>query len=109
MSVQVTRGALEGDTELKAIRDGLKKYARANPRAKISLYRHGEFLIRIRVIDSTFEGLSVGQRQKAVWQFLKDLPEEYLYGINTILCITPKEIPTSPGNLDFEHPEPAFA
>ena len=95
------------DAVLKKIDAALGKYEAQHPGAEAALYRHNSASIRVRVIDSTFEGLSIGERSKLVWPILRSLPEEVRSEITVLLLLTPEEAPSSFANADFASPLPS--
>jgi stress-induced morphogen len=80
------------------------RYLPAHPQADIEVYRYNPVSIRIRIVDTDFEGKSIPQRSRAVWKLLKALPEDVRADISVCLLITPNEQSSSPMNLEFEKP-----
>jgi hypothetical protein len=63
--------------------------------------------VRIRVIDASFAGLSIGDRGKVVWPHLRSLSEDTRSEITVLLTLTPDEVPSSFANADFDRPIPS--
>ncbi|MDW8244800.1 MAG: hypothetical protein RMJ88_16450 [Thermogemmata sp.] len=104
MAVRVRRG--KADKAVKQLVQALEKYQQDHPKAKIDLYRHSRFSVRIRVIDPGFAKVNLGERSSRVWKYFDDLPDEVVSDITMLLLLTPKELKTSLGNVEFEHPTP---
>jgi stress-induced morphogen len=72
-------------------------------------YRFNSASIRVRVIDSRFEGKSTEKRDAMVERLLKKLPVSTQADIINLLTLTPEEASDSFNkkslpNLEFEHP-----
>ncbi len=109
MSVLVPRGpTLDGDAGLRAVAGVLEQYVADHPGAEAELYRRGEYLIRVRVVDGRFAGLTRGQRHRAVWHYLLRLPDEVLSDVTYVLAVTPDERGASPASHEFDDPTPLY-
>ncbi len=71
-------------------------------------YRYNSASIRVRVIDSQFEGLSHEQRDALVEPLLAQLPEAIQADILNLITLTPTEVGSfgrwSLVNLEFDDP-----
>lgn len=72
-------------------------------------YRYNSASIRVRVIDSRFEGKSTEKRDAMVEPLLKQLPKSTQADIINLLTLTPEETSDSLNrksllNLEFEDP-----
>ena len=71
-------------------------------------YRQNSASIRVRVIDSRFEGMSPERREDQVMEVLDELPERTRADILMLLILAPSELETwSPlalSNQEFEAP-----
>lgn len=85
-----------------------REYSPTHPRAKLEVYRHGKYSIRIRIIDQEFAGTSIFRRGESIWRILRALPEKIFIQISLLLLLAPKETKTSAMNQDFEDREPAW-
>ena|SRR5436305_11252906 len=107
MPVLIPRGpGLDTDEGLRAIADRLERYAADHPGASIEAYRHGRYVVRIRVIDDRFRGLTKSERHRKVWPYLHDLPEDVLSDVSTLLLLTPDEKAGSLASTEFDDPIP---
>ena len=95
------------DSILKRINTELARYEREHAQSRTSLYRQNSVSVRIRIIDPSFEGLTRAERSKRVWEYLHRLPQDAQSDITVLLLLTPNEVQTSFGNLDFERPVPS--
>ena len=96
------------DPVLSQIADALCQYEKDHPGARISLYRHNSVSVRIRIIDPSFATINKTRRDKTIWPLLPSLPEDVLSEITVLLLLTPEELESSLGNLDFERPIPSM-
>jgi stress-induced morphogen len=86
----------------------LKHFPDHPPEFPPAAYRYNRASIRIRVVSPRFTEMDLVQRDEMVYPILKkNLPEETWQDISVILLLSPEEIETSPGNLEFEHPTPS--
>lgn len=74
--------------------------------ADVTAYRYNSASIRIRVIDSKFEGLTRSEREELVMPLLEKLPEETQADITILLLLAPNEAKESMMNVEFEYPSP---
>jgi len=74
-------------------------------------YRYNPASVRVRVIDSRFEGKTIEERDGMVEPLLKKLPKEIQADIMNLLTLTPSETTDSlrkqADNLEFEDPSPS--
>lgn len=82
----------------------LEKLVADFPQSDVTLRRTNPASIRVRVIDPGFRRMSETRRDKRVWKYLKQLPEDTLSHISMVLAFTPDEVESSPLNYDFDHP-----
>jgi stress-induced morphogen len=75
--------------------------------SNVEAYRYNVASIRVRVIDSQFQGKSKVDRFDIVSSCLDELPEDIQTDITILLILTPEEIATSPMNVEFEYPSPS--
>lgn len=78
-------------------------------------YRYNSASIRVRVIDSRFEGLSREKRDAMVEPYLDTLPAETQRDIVTLFTLTPSELSRTPAtfrefllNSEFDDPSPSM-
>lgn len=78
---------------------------------QVDSYRYNSASIRVRVIDSRFEGLSREERGTLVEPYLDQLPIETQQDIVALFTFAPSEIEQTPKmsrefliNLEFEEP-----
>lgn len=95
------------DTQVQLIRDALSRYESDHPNARIDVRRQNSVSIRIRIIDRDFAGLDRVDREPAVWDVLKTLPEEVFTNITMLLLLAPDETERSWANREFEDPIPS--
>lgn len=108
MPVTVPRGPKpETDDGLQQIIQALDRYAADHSPSAIDIYRHGQYVIRVRVINETFRGQAITNRHHTVWGYLKDLPEEVLSDLSVLLLLTPEEKEESYASHEFDDPLPA--
>ncbi len=95
------------DTQVQQIRDALSGYEVDHPKAQIEVRRQNSVSIRIRIIDPDFAGLDRVDREPAVWNVLKTLPDEVFANITMLLLLSPDETAGSFANREFEDPIPS--
>jgi len=108
MPVNVPRGPRpEEDEGLQAVVAAMESYQVQHPGSVVETYRHGQYVVRIRVINPGFRGMTKSERHRAVWPFLKDLPEEVVSDISTLILLTPEEVKSSFASFEFDDPIPS--
>ena len=82
---------------------------------QVHCYRYNSASLRIRVIDSRFEGKSREQRDTLVERYLDRLPEETQRDIVTLFTFAPSDLMQSPTtlkeylqNTEFDDPSPSL-
>jgi stress-induced morphogen len=92
--------------ETRMVEDLLRKHFE-----RADSYRYNSASIRVRVIDSRFEGLSREKRDAMVEQYLDTLPPETQRDIVTLFTFAPSELNRTPVtfrefllNTEFEDP-----
>lgn len=91
------------DAPLQRIRAVLQRdYLAAHPQAKIALKRFTSDSIRVRIIDPTFQGVLLTERDAEVWKILEQLPDEHFSQIGMLVLVSPKETDASWANQEFE-------
>ena len=82
---------------------------------KVDAYRYNSASIRVRVIDSRFEGLAPEKRDAMVEPLLEQLPERTQADIMTLLTLAPSETLQTPKtfrqfvkNTEFDDPSPSM-
>jgi hypothetical protein len=82
---------------------------------RVDAYRYNSASIRVRVIDSRFEGMSREQRDALVEAQLDKLPPETQRDIVTLFTFAPSELVQTPAtssefmlNTEFDNPRPAM-
>jgi acid stress-induced BolA-like protein IbaG/YrbA len=78
-------------------------------------YRYNSATIRVRVIDSQFEGLPREARDAMVEEHLKKLPDNTQRDIVTLFTFAPSELDRAPKNFreymlnsEFDDPSPSM-
>jgi hypothetical protein len=78
-------------------------------------YRYNSASIRVRVIDSRFEGLSREKRDAMVEPYLDTLPPDTQRDIVTLFTFAPSELNRAPAtfrefllNTEFDEPSPSM-
>lgn len=95
------------DDTVQTIKTALDLYEDEHPGAEASLYRQNNASVRLRVIDSRFEGMSKSRRHAEVWDFLAArIPEDTLADVSLVLTVAPAELENSFANFEFEKPIP---
>lgn len=95
------------DRQVEQIRHALSRYAHDHPNAQIEVRRQNSVSIRVRIVDSEFSGLDRVDREPAIWNILKTLPEEVFSNITMLLLLAPDETDRSLANREFEDPIPS--
>ena len=97
--------------QTRQVEEALKKDGFAESDA----YRYNSASIRVRVIDSRFEGLSIAERDAMVEPAIEMLPEATQADIISLFTFAPSELsqPKSRSrpfllNLEFEDPSPSM-
>ena len=82
---------------------------------KVDAYRYNSASIRVRVIDSRFEGLAPEKRDAMVEPCLEQLPERTQADIMSLFTFSPAEIHQTPKtfkeffkNTEFDDPSPSM-
>ena len=70
--------------------------------------RTNSLMLRVRIIDKRFRGLSKVARHELVEPLLDQLPAELQEEIYFVLLLTPDEVATSTLNEEFENPVPSL-
>lgn len=96
-------------SETRMVEDLLRKFFE-----QADSYRYNSASIRVRVIDSRFEGLSRERRDGMVEQYLDKLPPETQRDIVALFTFAPSELRQSPAtlterflNAEFDDPSPS--
>ena len=82
---------------------------------KVDAYRYNSASIRVRVIDTRFEGLSAEKRDAMVEPHLDQLPERTQADIMSLFAFAPAELQQTPRtfreyllNTEFDDPSPSM-
>ena len=82
---------------------------------KVDAYRYNPASIRVRVIDSRFEGRDSDKRDAIVEPYLEQLPERTQADIMNLFTFAPSDLQNSPKtfrtfflNAEFEEPSPSI-
>jgi stress-induced morphogen len=105
MGIRVARGS--SDEIVERIMAVLGRYLVDHPRAEIDLYRQNSVSVRVRIIDSSFHGISRPQRSDNVWKYLEGLSEDDQSEISSLILLTPEETEQSFANFEFNNPVPS--
>ncbi len=95
------------DMQVQQVLDILTEYERTHPQAQIEGRRQNSVSIRLRIIDPDFQGMDRIEREPAIWQLLRKLPEEVFVNITMLLLLTPEEAEHSLASQEFDHPIPS--
>ncbi len=95
------------DVQVRQVLDVLTAYEQAHPQAQIEGRRHNPVSIRLRIIDSDFQGVDRLDREPEIWKLLNKLPEEVFVNITMLLLLTPDEAEHSLASQEFDHPVPS--
>ena len=72
-------------------------------------YRYSPGVLRVRIIDPRFTGLSRSDRRNLVMPSIRSLPEDAQLDITMLVLITEDELSSSGVNLEYEQPSPVEA
>lgn len=82
---------------------------------QVAAYRYNSASIRVRVIDSRFEGLSAEKRDAMIEPHLEKLPERTQGDIMNLFSFAPSELEQTPRtfrefllNAEFDDPSPSM-
>ena len=78
------------------------------PFPNATVRRTNSLMLRVRIIDKRFRGLSKVARHELVEPLLDQLPAELQEEIYFVLLLTPDEVATSTLNEEFENPVPSL-
>jgi hypothetical protein len=106
MPINITRG--KPDAIIDEIKQVLGSYEKDHPSAKIDLYRQNSASVRVRIIDSDFDGMSNRERNDLIWKYLEPLSEDSQGDLSMLVLLTPGETVKSMANLEFEDPVPSM-
>lgn len=97
--------------ETRMVEDALRKAGFE----QVDAYRYNSASIRVRVIDSRFEGLSPEKRDAMVEPHLDQFPERTQADIMNLFTFAPSELQQSPNRLrefmnnrEFDDPSPSM-
>lgn len=66
------------------------------------------FLLRLRIIDPSFRGMSRLQREAVIEPLIEELPDDLQSDITLVVLLSPGEEADSLANLEFEKPSPSL-
>lgn len=96
--------------ETRMVEDVLRKHFE-----QVDSYRYNSASIRVRFIDSRFEGMSRDDRDRLVEDQICQLPQDPQRDIVTIFCFAPSELGKTPKifresmlSAEFENPSPSM-
>ena len=82
---------------------------------QVDAYRYNSASIRVRVIDSRFEGRSTGDRDAMIEPLLEHLPDRTRADIVSLFTFAPSELEQTPKtfrefllNTEFDDPSPSM-
>ena len=108
MPVTVPRGPQpDTDEGLRQVAGALDRFTADHAPSSVEIYRHGRYVIRVRVVGEVFRDRSKDDRHRLVWGYLRDLPEDTLSDISVLLLLTPDEKGSSFASFEFDDPVPA--
>lgn len=109
MTTSTTPWEAKRTSETRMVEDLLRDHFE-----RVDCYRYNSASIRIRVVDSRFEGLSREQRDTMVEEYLDTLPPETQRDIVSLFTFAPSELDRSPTkyrefllNAEFDDPSPS--
>jgi len=105
MGIAVTRGT--ADPIIERIITALRRYLEDHPEAEIGLYRQNSVSVRVRIIDSAFQGITRVGRSDLVWKYFDGLSEDDQSEISSLILLTPGETEQSFANFEFNNPVPS--
>jgi hypothetical protein len=105
MGIAVTRGT--ADSIIERIITSLGCCLEDHPEAEIGLSRHNSVSIRVRIIDSAFQGITRAGHSDLVWKYFNGLSEEDQSEISSLILLTPAETEQSFANFEFNNPVPS--
>ncbi len=91
------------DDVVEQVANALLAFEKAHPEAECIVYRFNPASVRIRIVDSVFQGLSKSDRHDYALKFLNLLPDDVLAEVSILLCLEPGES----SFLDFEFQDPS--
>lgn len=96
--------------ETRMVEDALR-----NEFERVDSYRYNSASVRVRVIDSRFEGMPRDEREQRVEDQIARLPEDTQRDIVTLFCFAPSELRKVPKtfreymlNTEFDDPSPSM-
>lgn len=98
------------ETPVPLLEETLLKYEKEHPGSAAEYYRYNSASIRIRIVDSMFEGLSEDERENIAYSYIDQLPDSIANDITLLLLFTPDEIANPEttifglANLEFDDP-----
>lgn len=93
------------DRSTQAVEKALSaKYLPRHPRARITVYRYNSGSIRVRIIDSQFDGNSIMDRETDVMPIIRELSDQLQDQITMLLLLSPKESERSQLSAEFDNP-----
>ena len=90
----------DGDVDQAAT--ALSEFEKSHEYAECVVYRYNPASIRVKIVDSVFNGRSKGERHDYAMRFLRKLPEDVLAQVSILLCLEPGE--SSLLDLEFHDP-----
>ena len=111
MNITAPAWEMKRTDETRHIEDALRRAGFE----KADAYRYNSASIRVRLIDSRFEGLSPAQRDAMVEPHLEQLPESTQADIMNLFTFAPSELQQTQKtcrefllNTEFEDPSPSI-
>jgi acyl-CoA thioesterase len=92
----------QNDADVERIADALRAFEKSHIRAECTVYRYNPASIRIKIVDSVFNGRDKGSRHDYAMKHLGKLPDDVLSQISILLCLIPGE--SSLMSLEFSDP-----
>lgn len=100
MKTNSVKNRTRTDQDVLLIRAALRSQF---PTAEVK--RENSISIRVRIVDSRFRRLSLGERDDLVMPLLKAVPQRVMDDITVLLLLTPEEKRHSISSEYFDHPK----
>ena len=94
------------DEAVDQVAAALEHYEQAHQEAECFVRRYNPASIRVKIVDTTFQGLTKGERHDYARRFLSSLPEDVLAQISVLLCLEPGE--NSLLDMEFQNPSRSY-
>ena len=100
----IPKKQIDLDSPVEQVRLALERLKAEYPDARVAVRRYTPYFIRVRVLASSFEGISRTARDNKAWKCLEQVPEDTVQQITLLALLTPEEAEHSLVSAEFDQP-----